>query len=144
MNKYLVLLHERLSCIERITGKMHREKHELVNDLGNLQPIFTSWVFTDPNLSRILGYIGKAIETWTNAENNIAFSYPATISSPVKELLSYIDAVQEALRKRETYQQAYECSVGELSRRHIERDRVRVYLVSVGRSENMVPYFTCR
>lgn len=124
MKNYLFVLHDRLSCIERIFSKFYKEKRNFMNDLF---PIFTSWSSAESDLAGVLRFIGKAMEIQANTENNLVFSYPLTISYPIKELILYINVVQEALKKRELCQQAYEACVGELNRTHLEKDRVSTF-----------------
>lgn len=121
-------LHENLSLIEKISSRMNKEKHNLVNELNNLHPVFSSWASLDTQFSGVLCNIGKAIETSSKAENSLAFDYPVILVHPIKELLAYIDVVQEALKKREMCQQTYQTSLSELNRRQNEKEKVKCIL----------------
>lgn len=134
IKSYLILLHSSLNRIERITSKIHKERSNAVNDFASLHTVFTTWAPSEPDLSGVLRYIGKAIQISTNAENNLALGSSSIVSQPIKELLLYIDAVQEALRKRESCQKAYEYTVAELNRRQSERHKVNF---------SIIYYFTC-
>ncbi|KAJ8920098.1 hypothetical protein NQ315_011753 [Exocentrus adspersus] len=121
---YLGTLAEKLSSIEKISNRINKERSEYVTELNNFHPIFTTWATTEPELSGMLQNIGSAVERGSAAQNALVQSYNSTIGNPMKDFLAYIDVVQETIRKRESYQYAYEVSIEELNKRHSEKDKL--------------------
>ncbi|KAJ8945123.1 hypothetical protein NQ318_001588 [Aromia moschata] len=121
---YLTTLSEKLSSIEKISSRINKERSEYVTELNSYHPIFTTWATSEPELSELLQNIGNAMERSSAAQNALVQSYNTTVSNPIKDFLTYIDVVQETIRKRESYQYAYEISMEELSKRHSEKDKL--------------------
>lgn len=121
---YLSTLTDKLSSIERISYRINKERQDLISDINNFYPIFTMWSANEPELAVTLENISHAIERSTAAQGALVHSYPNTMTNPIKDFLQYIEVVQETLRKRESYQSAYECSLEELNKRHGEKDKL--------------------
>ncbi|CAG9829286.1 unnamed protein product [Diabrotica balteata] len=121
---YLTTLSEKLSSIEKISSRINKERCEYVSELNSYHPIFTTWATSEPELSEMLQNIGSAMERSSAAQNALVQSYSNTVGNPIKDFLSYIDIAQETLRKRESYQYAYEVSVEDLNKRHSEKDKL--------------------
>lgn len=121
---YLTTLSEKLSSIEKISSRINKERYEHVSELNSYHPIFTTWGTSEPELSETLQNVGNALERSSAAQNALVQSYCNTIGNPIKDFLTYIDVVQETLRKRESYQYAYEVSMDELNKRHSEKDKL--------------------
>lgn len=109
---------------------------EYINELNNYHPIFSSWAQNEPELTTLLQMIGRALESSASAQNALVQSYMNTIENPVKDLLAYIDVVQETIKKRESYQYAYEFSLEELNKRHAEKDKVSLIFMYVQKCHN--------
>ncbi|XP_018575051.1 sorting nexin-30-like [Anoplophora glabripennis] len=121
---YLITLAEKLSSIEKISNRINKERSEYVTELNSYHPIFTTWATSEPELSEILQNIGSAMERSSAAQNALVQSYNTTVGNPIKDFLAYMDVVQETIRKRESYQYAYEVSMEELGKRHSEKDKL--------------------
>lgn len=122
---YLGNLSEKLICFEKMSSRINKEKTEYVNDLNNFHAIFSSWARHESDLSSFLQIIGSALERSASAQNALVQTYVHAIANPVKDLISYVEVVQETIKKRESYQYAYEASLDELNKRHAEKDKVR-------------------
>lgn len=93
-------------------------------ELNSFYPIFTTWAKSEPELFPILQSIGSAFEKNTMAQNMLVQSYATVVGNPIRDFTTYIDTVQETIKKREAYQCAYENSVEELNKRHSEKDKL--------------------
>lgn len=125
---YLITFAEKLSSIEKISSRINKERSEYITELNSYHPIFTTWATSELELSEILQNIGSAMERSSAAQNALVQSYNTTVANPIKDFLAYIDIVQETIRKRESYQYAYEVSKEELTKRHSEKDKVNNFL----------------
>lgn len=74
----------------------------------------------------MLENIGNAHERSVSAQSALVHSYNSSLGTPMKEFLQYVEVVQEALKKRETYQYTYETSMEELNKKHFEKDKVKL------------------
>lgn len=121
---YLGTLSEKLTCFEKMSSRINKERTDYISELNNYHPIFSCWACNEPELAELLELIGGALERSAAAQNALVQSYVNTIGNPIKDLLSYIEVVQETIKKRESYQYAYESSLDELNKRHAEKDKV--------------------
>lgn len=121
---YLATLSEKLVGFEKISSRINKERNEFVCELNSYYPVFVHWAGSEPDLSGLLQNIGGAIEKCASAQNALLCSYSNTVANPIKDFLAYVDVVQETLRKRESYQYAYEMSIEELNKRHNEKDKL--------------------
>lgn len=121
---YLSILSEKLLCFGKMSSHINKEKTEYVNELNNYHAIFSSWVRHEPDLSNFLQIIGSALQSSASSQNSVIQSNVHAIANPVKDLLSYVEVVQETIKKRESYQYAYEASLDELNKRYGEKDKV--------------------
>lgn len=121
---YVNILMEKLISIEKISSRINKEQSELVSELNNYYPIFTTWSASEPQLAHILLKISRAFEKSTAAQNSMISNYNSLISIPIKEFLQYVDVVNETLMKRDAYQAAYNNSYAELAKRRVEKDKV--------------------
>ena len=91
-------------------------------ELHQLHPIFTLWAASEPELAPILLAMAKAIEKNASAHQKLLGS----VLCEEKEYISYIDAVKDALNRRDSMQIEYEVTVDELTKRRLEKDQVRL------------------
>lgn len=92
-----------------------------------LHPIFTLWAASEPELAKALQGIAGAIESSTNAHQNLLDS---TVNEE-REYISYVDAVKDALNRRDAMQSEYELAVEELSKRRAEREQVSQFSTKI-------------
>lgn len=124
MKTYLTVLSEKLSSIEKISNRINKERTDLISEINSLYPIFTVWAASEPELRNTLENIGHALERSTAAQSALVHSYNHTMGIPIKDFLQYIEVVQETLKRRESYQYAYQLSLEELNKRHSEKDKL--------------------
>lgn len=75
-------------------------------------------------MAPILQNIGGALERSNSAQNSLVQSYPSIIGIPIRDFISYIEVVQEIIKKRESYQWAYENSLEELNKCHDDKNKL--------------------
>lgn len=90
-------------------------------ELHQLHPIFTLWATSEPELARTLQAVAGAIESNASAHQTLL----DTAVNEEREYITYIDAVKDALSRRDTMQIEYEMTAEELTKRKTERDQVR-------------------
>lgn len=91
-----------------------------MSELKQIQPVFTSWAATEPELGPLLKSIAKAIENSANAHQ--ALLEPT--SNDEREYVAYIEAVKDALDRRAALQNDYTSLINELEARRTERKKV--------------------
>lgn len=89
-------------------------------ELHQLHPVFTQWAASEPELAKSLQAIASAIESSANAHQKLLDS---TVNEE-REYVTYIDAVKDALNRRDAMQHEYEVTIDELTKRKTERDQV--------------------
>lgn len=95
-------------------------------ELHQLHPIFTLWATSEPELASVLLAIAKAVETNAMAHQKLLENIP----NDEREYVSYIEAVKNALSRRDSMQIEYEITVDLLAKKRSEKDQV-------------LPYYTC-
>nr|AEE61941.1 unknown [Dendroctonus ponderosae] len=124
VKNYLAMLTEKLSSLEKISGRINKDRSDLISEINNFHPIFIRWSASEPQICSTLENIGNALERSSAAQSALVHSYNNSMGAPIKEFLQYIDVVQEVLRKREAFQCDYETSLEELHKRHSEKDKL--------------------
>lgn len=89
-------------------------------ELHQLHPIFTLWATSEPELAAILLAIAKAVETNAIAHQKLLENVP----NDEREYISYIEAVKNALSRRDSMQIEYELTVDVLAKKRLEKDQV--------------------
>ncbi|XP_043289848.1 sorting nexin-30-like [Venturia canescens] len=117
---YCTALSEKLSTIDKINNRIHKERQDYLIELHQMHPIFTQWANNEPELESILMAIAKAIEYNAVAHQNLL----DTVTNEEREYIAYIDSVKDALSRRDTMQIEYELTVEELSKRRLEKDQL--------------------
>lgn len=90
-------------------------------ELHQLHPIFTLWAASEPELAKALQAIASAIESNAAAHQKLL----DTTVNEEREYVTYVDAVKDALNRRDAMQSEYELTVEELTKRETEREQVR-------------------
>lgn len=88
-----------------------------------MHPIFTLWATSEPELARTLQAVAGAVESNASAHQKLL----DTAVNEEREYITYIDAVKDALSRRDTMQIEYEMTAEELTKRKTERDQVRYF-----------------
>ncbi|XP_015592028.1 sorting nexin-30 isoform X2 [Cephus cinctus] len=116
---YCISLSDKLSTIDKINHRIHKERQEYLVELHQLHPIFTLWSTSEPELAPILLAIAKAVESNATAHQRLL----DTVPTQEREYLAYVDAVKDALARRDSIQIDYEMTVDELAKRRQEKDQ---------------------
>ena len=95
-------------------------------ELHQLHPIFTLWATSEPELTPILLAIAKAVEANAMAHQKLLENVP----NDEREYVSYIEAVKNALSRRDSMQIEYEITIDVLAKRRLEKDQVQASLIS--------------
>ena len=85
-----------------------------------MHPIFTLWAASEPELAKTLQAVAHAVESNTAAHQKLLDS----AGHEEREYITYIDAVKDALTRRDAMQIEYEMTVEELTKRRTEREQV--------------------
>ncbi|XP_054275265.1 sorting nexin-30-like [Macrosteles quadrilineatus] len=122
---YVEVLSEKLSTLEKIGERINKERKDHVAELNNYSPILTSWAGIEPVLRPLLLDIGVAVETVAAAQQkHLISSYQINFSQPLKEYLMYLEAINEALDRRENIQIEYELALEEMNKVKTEKDQL--------------------
>jgi len=95
-------------------------------ELHQLHPIFTLWATSEPELAPVLLAIAKAVEANAMAHQKLLENVP----NDEREYVSYIEAVKNALSRRDSMQIEYELTVDVLAKKRLEKDQVQISLIS--------------
>lgn len=117
---YCIALADKLSSIDKISHRIHKERQEYLVELHQLHPIFTLWATSEPELNPILIAIAKAIESNAAAHQTVLDSSP----DDTREYLAYIEAVRDTLARRDSMQIEYELTVEDLAKKRQEKDQL--------------------
>ncbi|KAF7387299.1 hypothetical protein HZH68_012976 [Vespula germanica] len=117
---YCTSLSQKLSTIDRIHHRIHKERQDYLLEMRQLHPIFTLWATSEPELAPILLAIAKAIECIAMAQRKLVENLP----NAEREYVTYIDAVKNALSRRDSMQIEYEIIIDEIAKRRVEKDQL--------------------
>lgn len=120
---YINTLGEKLGQLEKFGRRLHKERLAYQGELVQFHEIFSLWATSEPELSPLLKSIASAFERNTEAQQQILLdSFSPNFEQPLKEYLLYIDAVKEALQRRDLVQIEYEAAVDELNKKRNEKE----------------------
>ncbi|CAK9818141.1 Sorting nexin-30 [Anthophora quadrimaculata] len=117
---YCTALSDKLSTIDKINHRIHKERQDYLLELHQLHPKFTLWATSEPELAPMLLAIAKAIDCNAMAHQKLLENVP----NDEREYISYIDAVKSALSRRDSMQIEYEMTVDELAKKRLEKDQL--------------------
>ncbi|KAF3429178.1 hypothetical protein E2986_08524 [Frieseomelitta varia] len=120
---YCTALSEKLATVDKINHRIHKERQDYLLELHQLHPIFTLWATSEPELAPFLLAIAKAIECNAVAHQKLL----ENVTNEEREYISYVDAVKNALSRRDSMQIEYEMTVEELAKKRLEKDQIRHY-----------------
>ncbi|XP_060830574.1 sorting nexin-30-like [Bombus pascuorum] len=117
---YCTALSEKLATVDKINHRIHKERQDYLLELHQLHPIFTLWATSEPELAPFLLAIAKAIEYNAVAHQKLL----ENVTNEEREYISYVDAVRNALSRRDSMQIEYEMTVEELAKKRLEKDQL--------------------
>jgi len=122
VRQYVNGLSLKISGLYSLTVKVHRDRQELASDLEEGKKAISLWAKHESGLSTPLNAIQTAIGTVIACQNaELIQNYTPKVENPFDEYLHYVDAVKEALDRRDSIQLAYESSVEDSNRKHTEK-----------------------
>lgn len=98
---YLGTLVEKFNCLEKISNRIMKERNEYLNELNSFYPVFFTWSSVETELCPILKSIGDSFQTCASAQNVLVQSHHSVISNSIRDVLNYVEAVQEAIRRKD-------------------------------------------
>lgn len=122
VREYVAALGEKLNSVDKISHHIHKERQDYLYELHQMHPIFTLWSASEPELSPVLLSIAAAVEQNTQAQQHVLVTFTPNIAQPLKEYLLYIEAVKEAVTRRDSVQIEYELTVEELQKKRVEKE----------------------
>uniref|UniRef100_A0A1B6EAX1 PX domain-containing protein n=2 Tax=Clastoptera arizonana TaxID=38151 RepID=A0A1B6EAX1_9HEMI len=125
IEEYVNVLTYKLSNLVRIGDRIYKERKDYCEELQQLKPVLLNWAKIESYLHSPLHCIATMIETCsTSLHINLIQQFHSNFSQPIKEYELYIDAVKEALNRRDALQLDYELSVEEMGKKKIERNNL--------------------
>ncbi|KAF6204989.1 hypothetical protein GE061_019156 [Apolygus lucorum] len=122
---YVNNLAEKLTSIQSVNFKIYKERLELQVELEDSKRVLHQWSNLETELSKAILGIAVAIESVaTSQQNSLLTDYSSHLSQPLEEYLNYVDAVKEALARRDAIQFAYENSVDESNKKRQEKEEL--------------------
>lgn len=122
---YANALGEKLTQLEKVGRRLHKERQAYQGELNQFQQLFTGWATSEPELSPLLLAFASAIERNTvTQQNTLIDTFSPNFEQPLKEYLLYVDAVKEALQRRDAVQIEYELAVDELNKKRNEKEQL--------------------
>lgn len=100
---------------------------DYVSELQQLHPLFATWANSELELSPVLLSIAKAVESNVAAHQKLL----ACPYNEEKEYTVYIDAVKDALSRRDCMQIDYELTVDELTKKRQEKEQVHFDFIRI-------------
>ncbi|XP_063982456.1 sorting nexin-7-like [Diachasmimorpha longicaudata] len=128
---YCNALCEKLSHIDKINHRIHKERQEYVIELHQMHPIFTQWSTSEPELAPLLLTIARAVE----ANGAAHHKFVDNVSASEREYIAYVESVKDALTRRDQMQLEYELTMDELSKKRHEKDQLLDSTNSTPRSQ---------
>ncbi|XP_014278980.1 sorting nexin-7 isoform X1 [Halyomorpha halys] len=118
---YVNNLSQKLSSLLSVSSRMHRERTELSLELEDAKRALDNWSYNEPELSQGICGVRKAIESVATLQKiHLLQTYHPLLENPLEEYLNYIEAVKEALTRRDAIQYNYENSIEETNKKRGE------------------------
>ncbi|KAK7872738.1 hypothetical protein R5R35_011873 [Gryllus longicercus] len=121
---YVATLGDKLLSVEKVSQRIQKERQDYLYELHQMHPIYTLWSASEPELSPALLAMASAVERNAQSQQHVLVTFTTTIAQPLKEYLLYIDAVKEALARRDSVQIEYELTVDDLKKKRIEKEQL--------------------
>ncbi|KAJ9593180.1 hypothetical protein L9F63_015277, partial [Diploptera punctata] len=119
VREYVTCLGEKLINVDKISQRIYKEGQEYLYELHQMHPIFTLWSASEPELSPVLLAMATAVEHNAQAQQHVLVTFTPNIA---QEYLLYIEAVKEALTRRDSVQIEFELTVEELKKKRTEKE----------------------
>uniref|UniRef100_A0A0A9XWN7 Sorting nexin-30 n=1 Tax=Lygus hesperus TaxID=30085 RepID=A0A0A9XWN7_LYGHE len=120
---YVNNLADKLTSIQSVNFKIYKERLELQVELEDSKRVLHQWSNLEKELSTGILGIASAIDAIAiSQQTNLLNDHSSHLSQPLEEYLNYVDAVKEALARRDAIQFAYENSVDESNKKRQEKE----------------------
>uniref|UniRef100_A0A0K8T2H7 Sorting nexin/Vps5-like C-terminal domain-containing protein n=1 Tax=Lygus hesperus TaxID=30085 RepID=A0A0K8T2H7_LYGHE len=118
-------LADKLTSIQSVNFKIYKERLELQVELEDSKRVLHQWSNLEKELSTGILGIASAIDAIAiSQQTNLLNDHSSHLSQPLEEYLNYVDAVKEALARRDAIQFAYENSVDESNKKRQEKEEL--------------------
>ncbi|BES93818.1 Hypothetical protein NTJ_06627 [Nesidiocoris tenuis] len=122
---YVNNLGQKLTAIQSVNLKVYKERLELQVELEDAKRALNQWANLETDLSGEILSIATALETVsTSQQNNLLNGHTSNLSQPLDEYLNYVEAVKEALLRRDAIEFLYYSMVEELARKRREKEEL--------------------
>ncbi|VVC40070.1 Hypothetical protein CINCED_3A023179 [Cinara cedri] len=125
IRSHLQGLSEKLTMLEKVAQRIHKERKELCVESHQLGAAFIEWSSNEQSVSVALSRIGHTINANSSALRQYLISnFICDWAQPLKDYVNYIECVRETLGKRDSLQIQYEQSLMELEKKKADKDKV--------------------
>ncbi|KAL1138402.1 hypothetical protein AAG570_008466 [Ranatra chinensis] len=125
VRQYVNCLSQKLSNIHSIAIRVNKERVDLVYDLEDAKKALRVWSNHEPKLSVIINAIQEAVTCEISLQNtHFIQNCSKQLQQPLEEYVIYVDAVKEALARRDSIQIAFETAIEENNRKKSEKDEL--------------------
>ncbi|XP_024081111.1 sorting nexin-30-like isoform X2 [Cimex lectularius] len=122
---YVTALSQKLGSVQEVAAKINKERTEMALDFEDAQRSITHWSYQEPDLEELLKSIAEAIGTISKSQNTqLLQTYNTLIDQPLEEYCNYIDAVKEALCRRDMIQYNYESTLDDSKKKRAEKEQL--------------------
>lgn len=118
---YVNSLTQKLSSLLNVSSRINKERTELACELENAKRALNIWSYNEPELSPAICGVRKALETVSTLQRiRLLHTFHPLLENSLEEYLNYVEAVKEALTRRDSIQYHYENSIEERNRKRGE------------------------
>ncbi|CAG0901719.1 unnamed protein product [Darwinula stevensoni] len=124
VSDYISNLGEKLHAIEKIAHRIHLVRKQYVKEEKELPLALNAWASAEQELSHMLHCVLDAIEKCNAAHKHLLTSFVPQFLLPLHEYTLYVDAVKEALIRRDHLQVEHERMVQDLEKKRLAKAHV--------------------
>ncbi|RZF32029.1 hypothetical protein LSTR_LSTR007107 [Laodelphax striatellus] len=124
---HVATLSEKLLALKQVGARIYKERKEWQMESALMQPILMRWASSEANnhMNKVLLSVASAIDSCTTAHRrNILDTFNHDFAQPLTEYLMYLDAIKEALARRDAIQVEYEATVDRMAKKRNEKDNL--------------------
>ncbi|XP_075235861.1 sorting nexin-30-like isoform X1 [Lycorma delicatula] len=123
VREHVTSLAEKLTSLENVGERVLKERKDYQIAYSHISPVLQRWASSEPGLRWILLDVARAADSCVMAHKaNLLDTFQQDFSQAIKEYLMYIDAIKEALARRDSIHVEYEITVDEISKKRGEKD----------------------
>ncbi|XP_039295525.1 sorting nexin-30 isoform X2 [Nilaparvata lugens] len=127
VNDHVTTLSDKLLAVKQCGQRIYKERKEFQMESTLMQPILMRWASSEAptEMNKVLLSVASAIDACTSAHRrNLLDTFNADFQQPLTEYLMYVDAIKEALARRDSIQVEYEATVDKMAKKRGEKDNL--------------------